>query len=446
MKQLIEKRKELESKQAALAKVFEEAKATQDGKSVLDLGKVTSLGKGQDGKAFTSLEIAEKIRGMNAELTDLGKEVETLVGVELAERDQKAREELLSKARIEHPDGGNGNGNGNGARRFSGKTIGQLFVESAAFKQYDKTQRRGPTVEIDLEKEIGEGYAPKGLMGAIEQKTTLDTITGYATQPIRLPGIITPLEMGLTVADLIPQGTTMSNAVPYMEETTTTPAAAETAEGAAKPEAALAFSEKTSPVRKIAVFLPVTNELFDDVPAMQSYVQNRLGTFVRQREDGQLLTGDGAGVNLRGLLNVVGIQTQAKGADPTPDAIYKGMTKVQVVGFLDPSGVVMHPNDWQDIRLLRTVDGIYIWGNPSELGPERIWGLPIVKTTRMTEGTALVGAYRDAAQIFRRQEVAFAVSDSHSDFFQKNLLAIRAEERLALVVDRPKGFCTVTGI
>ena len=179
---------------------------------------------------------------------------------------------------------------------------------------------------------------------------------------------------------------------------------------------------------------------------MRAYVENRLRTFIVQREDGQLLNGNGTTPNLRGILNVVGIQTQAKGADPVPDAIYKGITKIAVNAFLDASGVVIHPNDWQDIRLLRTADGIYIWGNPSEAGPERIWGLPIVKTTRITEGTALVGAFRDGSQIFRRSELAFAVSDSHSDFFQKNLLALRVEERLALVVFRPSAFCTITGI
>jgi HK97 family phage major capsid protein len=432
------KREELAEKRKALAGIFDEAGPDRD------LTKVKSL----DGDTMTK---AAEIRRRNDELTALGKEVGELAEIEQIAVGVKAGEEHEEALRRKSPVLP-------GSRRedretaAATKSLGDLFVESEAFTKYDKVQKKGPTVEVDLEESYGRFIAAHGVKAALDLaedfqfKATLDTITGYAPQAVRLPTICTPGEQGPTVAALFPQGTTTQNAVPYMEETLATNAAAETAEGAEKPEAALEFEEKTSPVKKIAVFLPVTDELFADVPAMRSYVENRLRSFVIQREDGQLLNGNGAGANLRGILNTSGIQTQAKGADPTPDAIYKAMTKIEVNAFLDASGVVMHPNDWQEIRLLRTADGIYIWGNPSEAGPERIWGLPVVKTTRLAEGTGLVGAFRDGAQIFRRSEIAFAVSDSHSDFFRKNLLALRVEERLALVVFRPLAFCTVTGI
>ena len=434
---LVEKREELAAGRKALAAIFEEAGPDKD----------LTLVKSIDGD--TAAKAAE-IRRRNDELTALGKEVDDLVDMDRIADGVKAGEDRIEA-------GQRGMAFPAGARPGEGepdmaKSFGDLFVESKAFTEYDRVQKKGPTVEVDLAKSYGDFVAAHGMKAALDlseqirTKATLDTLTGYTPQAVRIPVLITPGEQAPTVASLFPQGNTTAQAIPYMEETLATNAAAETAEGAEKPEAALEFDEKTSPVRKIAVFLPVTDELFDDVPAMRSYVENRLRTFVRQREDGQLLNGNGAGVNLRGILNTVGIQTQAKGADPTPDAIYKGITKIGVNAFLDASGVVMHHNDWQEIRLLRTADGIYIWGNPSEAGPERIWGLPVVKTTRIAEGTALVGAFRDGGQIFRRSEIAFAVSDSHSDFFRKNLLALRAEERLALVIFRPAAFCTITGI
>jgi HK97 family phage major capsid protein len=439
---LVTKREELAKKRADLGAIF--AEAGDD----LDLSKVTKI----DGD--TAAKAAE-IRRRNTELGELGKEVDELAelaGIATATKDAEAEDERIRRKAPRLPTGDAREPNDDERERVAVKSIGDLFVESEAFKSYDPTQKKGPTAEVDLDETFGRFVATHGIKAAMELydevsfKATLDTITGYTPQAVRIPTIITPGEMRPTVASLLPQGQTTAQAIPYMEETTTTNSAAETAEGAAKPESTLAFTEKTSPVRKIATFLPVTDELFADVPGMRSYVENRLRTFIIQREDGQLLNGNGTAPNLRGILNTSGIQTQAKGADPTPDAIYKAMTKIEVNAFLDASGVVMHPNDWQEIRLLRTADGIYIWGNPSEAGPERIWGLPVVKTTRITEGTGLVGAFRDGAQIFRRSEIAFAVSDSHSDFFQKNLLALRVEERLALVVFRPSGFCTVTGI
>jgi HK97 family phage major capsid protein len=107
---------------------------------------------------------------------------------------------------------------------------------------------------------------------------------------------------------------------------------------------------------------------------------------------------------------------------------------------------VLHPNDWQDVRLLRTADGIYIWGSPADAGPERIWGYPVRVTTAITENTGLVGAFRSMAQVFRREGLTVVASTEHASNFTSNLVTILAETRLALAVYRPAAFCSVTGI
>ena len=403
-------REEIIAKQKAIATVFE-AKPERN---------------------FTEEEVSD-LRQKNAELNDLGEKLEKADEIDaIAERHVKGA--------VPFPSSGDERKETKDAAPQEIPSLGRVFVESAAFKEFAPTKHAGPAVDFDLMKIGGVKAARYGM------KTLLDS-TGFAPESVRIPGLIVgPNEQQPTVADLLASGRTTQNAIVYMEETTTTNNAAEVAEGGEKPESALAFTERTSSVRKIATVLPVTDELMEDAPAMEDYVNARLQQFVQYREDSQLLNGDGIAPNLRGILNTSGIQTQAKGADPTPDAVYKAIVKVATGAFLPADAFVVHPLDWQDIRLLRTADGIYIWGSPSEAGPDRIWGVRALMTTAEPQNTGLVGAFRAGAQVFRRSDISLSVSDSHSDFFIKNKLMIRAEERLALVVFRPAAFCTVTGI
>lgn len=380
----------------------------------------------------------ERIRALKAELDDLGTQRDTLQELsDIGDMGRKVYDENHKPVNGFRQPGGNSEGKGKDGEPEYGSP-GEWFVNSVSYKHYDRMRRVGPTVELPV-------VGPNGV------KTTFDETTSWTIRPSR---IVTPFGAAVpgalqqpTVADLIPQATTDTNAIIYMEETTTTNAAAMVAEGGQKPESALAFTERTAPVRKVATVLPITDELMADAPAMTGYLNARLGLFLNIAEETELLTGaNNTSPDFAGLLHATNLQTQAKGADATPDAIYKAIVKIQTTAFVEPSGIVMHPLDWQDIALLTDSTGRYIWGSPAEVVTRRIWGLPVVATTAETQNTALVGAFNTCCQIFRRQSAQFAVSDQHSDFFIKNLLMLRVEERLALAIYRGAAFCTVTGI
>jgi len=397
--------------QGTMGTVFDEAG------SDMDLSKVKSV-KG------TTHEVAAQIRAWNDELTDLSKKRDDLYAV------QKAAE----RAKSSH-DSGNGEG-GDGADSDDAgkvpqqrKSLGEMFVKSIALKE--KTGPIGPTAHID-----------------VELKTLMTTTAGFAPEVLRTGQVVPFATRPIQVVDAIPQTTTSQAAVQYMEETTYTNAAAETDEGGTYAESALAYTEKQSNVRKIATFLPVTDEQLEDVPQLSGMINNRLPFMVRQKLDLQLISGSGTGTptQLRGILNVAGIQTQAKGADPTPDAIYKGIVKIETVGQAFANLVMMHPTNWQDVRLLRTADGLYIWGNPSDAGPERIWGLQVVRAQAATLGTAIVGDAANFCELAVRRGMDMQVSNSHGSFFVEGKQAIRCDIRVAFVVYRPAAFCTVTGL
>jgi HK97 family phage major capsid protein len=401
------------AKQRDLAVIFEEAGPE------LDLTKVKSV-------SGDTMAKAAHIREANNELTDLGKQRDELKAVQRAAESIRTAGSQSDAAEEGSEPGASGAGGSGGAKQ---QTFADAFIDSVAFK--GKKGPIGPEARLD-----------------IELKALLTSGTGWVPESIRSGRIEDLPTRPLQVADIIPQTTTSQSSVTYMEETTFTNAAAEVDEGGTYAEATLALTERTSAVRKIGVWLPVTDEQLEDVPQVRGYINNRLPFMVRQRLDSQLLVGSGAGTptQIRGLLNVVGIQTQAKGADPTPDAVYKAMTKVRTIGFAEQSAAVFHPNDWQDVRLLRTTDGIYIWGNPSDAGPERIWGLRVVLAIALTENTGVVGDFDTFSELAVRRGIDVQVSNSHSTFFTEGKQAIRADIRAAFVVYRPTAFCTVTGI
>lgn len=419
--QLVEKRELLAARQKELATIFAEAK-TENGD--LDFGKVASLTG--DAKARV-----EEVQRRNTELDGLFDEVKRLHGLQEMESKVSGMGDFLAapangaRGAIAHPEGGAA-----GATPPQ-KSLTDLLLDSVTVKEFQPAAKRGPVSEHKYD--------------WMQERKTVLTETGFAPQAIRT-GLILPAALQQPrIADLIPQGTTDQTAIVYMEETTTTNAVAGTLEGNLKPESALAFTERNSPVRKIAGILPVTDELLNDVPALRSYVEMRLRLFLALAEDRDLYAGAGS-PTLTGLTNISGIQTQARGTDPGPDAIFKAMVKVYTGAYLQASGIVMHPIDWQNIRLLRTDQGIYIFGNPGDNAPARLWGLNVVTTTAATQGTALVAAFDTAVQIFRRDQVSFAISTEHSDFFARNEMLLRVEERLALVCYRPAAIVTVSGL
>jgi len=360
-----------------------------------------------------SAEAVAAIRTLNEELTELGQKRDDLSVVKAAaERAKQFKDE----------DFGHEAGDGSPAPARA-KSFGEQFVASNAYKV------KGQKVDLDVDVKTlfarNAGWAP--------ESTRSGLVVDFATRPIQ-------------VTDVIPSIPTGQAAYKYMEETTFTNAAAERAEAGPYGEAALALTERSVTVETVGVWLPVTDEQLEDEAGAAAYIDQRLPFMVRQRLDSQLLVGDGNTPNIRGVNNVVSIQTEAKGANTTPDAIHRGITKVRVTGRAMPNAIIMHPNDWQDIRLLRTLDGIYIWGSPSDPGAATIWGLSVVQTDAQTENTAVVGDFANYSLLAVRRGIEVLTTNSHDTNFINGRQAVRASIRAAAVWTRPAAFCTVTGI
>lgn len=319
----------------------------------------------------------------------------------------------------------------------------------------------------DLVNKRGRNSIPQNTQQLIEVPTTIrdfmnsrwfnapaEPTSAGLTSIEKLPGVIQLGVRPLMVKDLIAPGATSNTTVRYIREVSFTNYATPVGEGIAKPEALFEYAEVDAPVRKIAAYTKVTDELFADYLAVASYINQRLPYMVERAEEDQILNGDGISPDLLGILQTPGIQTQAKGADTAPDAIYKAMTKVRFTGFFEPDGLIIHPTDFQNLRLLKDSAGQYLgggpftgaYGNSPLVQFDSLWGKPCAITPAITVGTALVGSFRLGAQYFQRQGLTVEMTNSDQDDFIKNRMTIRVEERLALAVYRPLAFSTVTGL
>ena len=275
----------------------------------------------------------------------------------------------------------------------------------------------------------------------VDVKTLMTTAAGWAPETHREAGAVPIAVRPLSLLDLLTQTPTKSAPVTYMEETTETSNAAEVAEGGTYGEAAFAFTPRSANVGKISVWLPVTDEQLEDDEEAARFVDERLPFLLRQRLEGQVLTGNGTLPNLRGILNTAGIATQALGTDTRPVAIRKAITKVQTPGYGVPNAVVMHPTDAEDIDLAAAVDL-----SAPFLDTSSFWNLPRIVTDGITLGTALVGDFANFVGLRIRRGITLTVSNSHGTFFTEGKQAIRADIRVAVPVYRPTAFCSVTGI
>jgi HK97 family phage major capsid protein len=377
-------------------------------------------------------EVAKNIKSANEELAALVDKLEPLQNLVAVEQSNKEALKSLrqSGTRQIHPE----------SEEVGRGSEPSDEILASGFKSVHELLTQG--MEVHGIKSY-QGF--RGEIGELAVKTLLTTADATPLEQ-RLPGIQLSAQETRTVSDLMLPGTTQAQKISYYEETTFTNAAVETAEGDLKGESALAFTLREDNVRKIATWIPVTDEMLEDVPGFESYLRGRMAFMVKAREERQLLRGDGTGQNILGVYNRTGVQTVTGYGLSTIDSILKAISLVQTNAFAEPTAMVVHPNDWFEIRTSKDLNGNYLLGPATSGADVRPWGLQVRVTTGALENTALVGAFTPDAQVYRRSGISIAISTENEDYFVKNKVAVRAEERLALAVYKPAAFCKVEAV
>ncbi len=314
------------------------------------------------------------------------------------------------------------------------KSLGQIVVENENVKSrlFGGSQRGSVSMSVET----------KAILSNATTWGAQTSISNSLVPADRLPTLQLPMR-GMTIRDLIAPGQTNSNSLEFPVQTVRTNNAAPVPEGALKPTSDYRWNMKNFPVRTLAHLVKASRQILDDAPALQSLIDAEMRYGLEFAEEAQFLYGDGTGANLLGIIPQA---TAYSGAfaltgETAIDRIRLAMLQ-SVLALLPVTGTVLHPTDWAKIETLKDGMGRYLVGDPQGQIAPRLWGLPIVASMAMTAGTFLTGSFRNAAQIFDRMNIEVLISTENNDDFEKNMVTIRAEERLALVVKRPDAFIT----
>lgn len=269
--------------------------------------------------------------------------------------------------------------------------------------------------------------------------------------------IVTGVRRRLTIEDLLGSETISGTALTYFVENALVEGGfTVVGENAQKPQ--LHFGDPTpvtEALAKVAGFIKESTELAEDLPFLKSAIDGRLLYQLGLMIEDQLLNGSGSGGNIRGLLNRVGIQTQNRGtlADPlsVPDALFSAISKVETGSGLSADGIVMNPADYQSLRLAKDGNDQYYgggffsgqYGQGAIMEKPPVWGLRTVVTPAIAAGTALVGAFGQAASVVSKGGVRVDATNSEGNDFTNNRITILAERRLLLANRRPSAFVKV---
>ncbi|CAI1698352.1 phage major capsid protein, HK97 family [Serratia liquefaciens] len=305
------------------------------------------------------------------------------------------------------------------------ETVGKVVISSEALKSFAASVEGGKRVNIPVNAAL---LSPDVADGVVE--------------PQRLPGIDTAPKQRLFIRDLIAPGRTGAPAIFWVQQTGFTNAAKVVAEGTAKPYSGIEFATKITAVTTIAHMFKASKQILDDFSQLQSTIDAEMRYGLKYVEEQEILFGDGTGVHLHGIV------PQATAFDPAftveqqsgIDDLRLAMLQAQLARF-PASGHVLHFIDWAKIELTKDTLGRYILANPSALIGPTLWGLPVVATEEAAfQGKFLTGAFNAAAQLFDREDANVVISTENADDFEKNMISIRCEERLALAVKRPEAF------
>lgn len=279
--------------------------------------------------------------------------------------------------------------------------------------------------------------------GAFIQNDVTGIYAPMGRKPLKLRDLISVRSTNSDLVEFVKQTAQVTQAAFVAEATTaaaptvnsSTHAVTLNANGGYKPEGTMAFLKVTTPVETVAVWIPVTKRALADSAQLRGIIDQELRDSLLDKIESNILFGE-ATPDFVGVAETSGILSQSFSSSIMTTA-RKAITNLAENGLEpNPTAFVMSPGDWEAVELALFAAAPYL---PYQ---QSMWRIPVVESQYVTSGTAYLGNWKQAV-MWDRQQVTISVSDSHADFFIRNLVAILAEARAAFGVIKPKSFVEI---
>jgi len=346
-----------------------------------------------------------------------------------------------------------------GSAAIGGGTLGERFVKNEAYQAWWKAVAPGGALPSASRGIASPPVAYKAMLAELMRRKALITGSDDASAGAFVETDYTRIYEGLgrydlNLLDLISRRQTGSDLVHFVRQTAQVTQATPVAEAnvtdydggtgevsGEKPEGTSTWEPITEAVKTIAVWIPATKRALADVAQLRGLIDQELRDDLQEELEDQVINGDGVGENFTGIVSTAGVLLQAWNTDILTTS-RQAITNLLTNGRSRPSAWAINPEDWETVELIQDSDGRYYFAGPQQQGPAVLWGVPVVQSQTVDQGVAILGDWRKSV-IWDREQATISISDSHEDFFIRNMVAILAELRAAFGVIRPSAFVLV---
>lgn len=257
--------------------------------------------------------------------------------------------------------------------------------------------------------------------------------------PLRQPSIrdvITILQTGSNLIEYV-RVNSLTRAAKIVPEATSP-----TDDAALKPKASMSLQVVQTGVKTIAVIMQATRTILADAPQLQSMMTEFMRRDIDLELEEEIIAGPGGANHFEGLENTPNLTGQSfvpDSEDTTGGMLTttrKARTAALVVGRARSTGYLLNPYDWETIDLARGAQGQFYFGGPMQMGTKMLWGLPVIESEVIPQGTFYTGDLKQMV-VWDRQDPSVYITDSNRDHFERNIIDILYEGRWAFGVLRP---------